>query len=54
MRYLPLSNVDRKNMLSTIGADTIDALFSDVPSDALNVDIDLPTHLGELLSLIHI
>ena len=48
MRYLPLSNLDRQKMLSTVGADNIDALFADVPSDALNVDIDLPNHLGEL------
>ena len=35
-------------MLSAVGARTIDELFSDVPSDALNVDIDLPNHQGEL------
>lgn len=35
-------------MLATVGAPSIDALFSDVPVDALNVPIDLPHHQGEL------
>lgn len=48
MRYLPLSNVDRQQMLSTIGATSIDELFADVPEDALNAEIHLPDHIGEL------
>ena len=48
MRYLPLSDADRQAMLKTIGASSIDELFSDVPAGALNADIDLPNHLGEL------
>jgi len=48
MRYLPLSNTDRQQMLSVIGAKSVDELFSDVPADALNVDVDLPTHQTEL------
>jgi glycine dehydrogenase subunit 1 len=50
MRYLPHTPDDRAAMLSTIGADTIDDLFKDVPSDALlakPID-DLPGHAGEL------
>ncbi len=48
MRYLPLNDTDRQQMLQIIGAGTIDSLFADVPADALNVDIDLPEHAGEM------
>lgn len=48
MRYLPLDTADRRAMLSAIGAEKIDDLFADVPADALNADIDLPNHMGEL------
>ena len=48
MRYLPLSNADRAQMLSTIGAKSVDEMFVDVPTDALNVEIDLPDHQSEL------
>lgn len=48
MRYLPLNEADRRNMLSVIGASTIDDLFTDVPGDALNPSLDLPDHAGEL------
>ncbi|MBT4670752.1 MAG: aminomethyl-transferring glycine dehydrogenase subunit GcvPA [Rhodospirillaceae bacterium] len=49
MRYLPLSEDDRRHMLAAIGADGIDALFKDVPASALLEDqIDLPPHAGEM------
>ncbi|MEL6359634.1 MAG: aminomethyl-transferring glycine dehydrogenase subunit GcvPA [Pseudomonadota bacterium] len=48
MRYLPLSPADRQQMLGVIGVKKIDDLFSDVPVDALNADIGLPDHAGEL------
>ena len=48
MRYLPLSQQDRQNMLSVIGVNSIDELFSDVPADALNVAVDLPNHMSEM------
>jgi len=35
-------------MLKTIGASKIDALFADVPADALNASFDLPNHQGEM------
>ncbi len=34
MRYLPLTPADRRDMLATIGAGSIDDLFSDVPAAA--------------------
>src|SRR5215472_3641998 len=50
MRYLPLTQNDRRAMLATIGAPDIDALFRDVPKQAdvpLSV-FDLPNTQGEL------
>ncbi len=34
MRYLPLTAADRAEMLGAIGADSVDALFADVPAFA--------------------
>jgi glycine dehydrogenase subunit 1 len=48
MRYLGLTEADRRDMLETIGAPGIDALFKDVPAGALNPQLDLPPHQGEL------
>ncbi len=49
MRYLPLTDADRSDMLAAIGAKTIDDLFVDVPLCArLPGLIDLPLHAGEL------
>ncbi len=50
MRYLPLTPDDRRAMLARIGAPGIDALFRDVPREAvvpLSV-FDLPETQGEL------
>jgi glycine dehydrogenase subunit 1 len=49
MRYLPLADADRRQMLGTIGARSIDDLFRDVPREAyLTTLVDLPMHAGEL------
>jgi glycine dehydrogenase subunit 1 len=49
MRYLPLTDADRGEMLATIGAPSIEALFADVPVTArLSGPVDLPAHAGEL------
>lgn len=49
MRYLPLTDDDRRAMLRTIGAADIDALFRDVPASArLTELLDLPMHAGEI------
>ena len=48
MRYLPHSDADRQELMKVIGINDIDALFEDVPKDALNADIDLPNHKSEL------
>jgi len=50
MRYLPLTPSERAEMLSVIGADSVDALFSDVPAEArLSGPVaGLPPHASEL------
>jgi glycine dehydrogenase subunit 1 len=50
MRYLPLADTDRHEMLRAVGAASIDELFVDVPEAArLRDKIDgLPDHLSEM------
>ena len=49
MRYLPLSDADRSEMLARIGVADIDALFSDVPAAKLLDKLpDLPRRKTEL------
>lgn len=49
MRYLPLTDDDRRAMLDAIGASSVDALYRDVPKAAWHPEaIDLPDHQGEL------
>ena len=50
MRYHPLTPDDRAAMLGKIGARDIDALFRDVPKEAVvgRSAFDLPDHQGEL------
>jgi len=50
MRYLPLTDADRRDMLAAIGAKSVDELFKDVPASArLAAKIaGLPDHQGEL------
>ena len=50
MRYLPLSDPDRLQMLAVTGASSVDELFADVPEAArLDGTIhDLPNHASEL------
>ena len=49
MRYLPLTESDRAEMLAAIGVDSIDALFGDVPEAArLEGPVDLPRAMGEI------
>ena len=49
MRYLPLSDTDRSEMLARTGVDTIDDLFADVPKNLLLKEpVYLPRRKGEL------
>jgi glycine dehydrogenase subunit 1 len=49
MRYLPLSETDREDMLRRINVSNIDALFADIPADKQLKDLpDLPLHQSEM------
>jgi glycine dehydrogenase subunit 1 len=49
MRYLPLTEADRKTMFETIGVRSIEDLYEDVPQTArLKAPVDLPRHLSEI------
>jgi glycine dehydrogenase subunit 1 len=49
MRYLPLTEADRKSMLKAIGAASVDELFQDVPKTAYHsAPFDLPQGLSEM------
>ncbi len=49
MRYLPLTDADRQDMLSVIGVKSVDALYADVPKAALLKDlVDLPKVQSEM------
>ncbi len=49
MRYLPLSDVERADMLAKIGVASIDDLFASIPADKrLAGLVDLPRRKGEL------
>ena len=49
MRYLPLTKNDREEMLSTIGVNNIDELFSNIAEKvSINPKFDLPNHKTEM------
>ncbi len=49
MRYLPLTDDDRNQMLAAIGVKRIEELYRDVPAEALlSGPVDLPAHQGEM------
>ncbi len=49
MRYLPLNDDDRADMLTRIGVSSIDALFADIPkAKRLECDLDLPPRKTEM------
>ncbi len=49
MRYLPHTDADRRAMLAAVGAESIDALYCDVPASArLPGPLDLPPHQPEM------
>ncbi len=50
MRYLPLTNADRKEMLAAIGVANEEGLFADVPAAALlKKPVALPVHQPEFM-----
>jgi len=54
MRYLPHSDIERAEMLATIGVENTDALFAGVPESArLKAPLELPPHSPEFLVEAH-
>ena len=48
MRYLPITDADRRVMLEAIGVPSVEALFADVPEGALLAEpVNLPPHASE-------
>ncbi len=49
MRYLPLTQADREDMLKSIGVKSVAELYRDVPKAELHKELpDLPLHQGEI------
>ena len=49
MRYLPLTDADRSQMLAATGSKSMEDIYCDVPAEALLAKtIDLPPHQGEM------
>jgi glycine dehydrogenase subunit 1 len=49
MRFLPLSEVERGDMLAAVGVGHIDELFADIPPEKLlRADLNLPRQKGEM------
>ena len=49
MRYLPLTDADRSQMLAAVGIKSMDDIYCDVPTKALLKEgINLPPHQGEM------
>lgn len=54
MRYIPLTTEDKKEMLQSIGADSIEELFSAIPQNLrLEGQLNLPAPMGERELLLH-
>ncbi|MFP4078492.1 MAG: aminomethyl-transferring glycine dehydrogenase subunit GcvPA [Bacillota bacterium] len=47
-KYLPHTHEDIRSMLKTIGVDSVDALFEDVPDSLKAIDLDVPESMSEL------
>ena len=53
-RYLPHTEADEKLMLESIGAQSIDDLFNDIPENLrLNRKLDLPEPMSEMELVSH-
>ena len=46
--YVPLTDDDRRAMLETIGASSVDELFADIPAEHRDPALDLPPALSEI------
>ena len=46
--YIPNTQADQASMLATLGLDSIDDLFLDIPREFRNPPLDLPEPMSEL------
>lgn len=46
--YIPNTSEESQEMLATLGIDTVDELFADIPSELRNIPLNLPDPLSEL------
>ena len=46
--YIPNIETDRREMLRTLGIESVQELFADIPEEFRNPPLDLPPHLSEL------
>lgn len=54
MNYVPLTAADREAMLKTIGVDSVEALFADIPKEKRFPKLDLPAPMSELEVVRHV
>lgn len=54
MNYIPHTPEDIKRALETIGVDSLNALFADIPRDLRQPDMDIPAGLDEMSLLRHL
>ena len=47
MTYVPHTADDRREMLASVGVDSVEDLFADVPASARFPGLDLPAPLSE-------
>lgn len=48
-KYIPITDEDKEKMLSEIGVESVDELFSDIPNELkLNRDLNLETSKSEI------
>lgn len=53
MRYLPLTDLERQEMLASLGLERIEDLFQDIPREIISEGLDVPGPLSEAELLRH-
>lgn len=53
MRYLPLTDLERQEMLASLGLERIEDLFQDIPREIISEGLDVPGPLSEVELLRH-
>ena len=53
MRYLPLTDLERQEMLASLGLERIEDLFQGIPREIISEGLDVPGPLSEAELLRH-